>query len=402
MLGPLVESRNKGTLELFRPHRFQVYFMPADEDCYELQQYIIDNYTKICNIFLQQGLLFVYPPLHLFYGLSDSDIAKRVNYYLPWLGTTAAADTFKNSILLKCSLLLGDVRPEMPSVVNKEGRCFTLYPDDPSTFEEQFVRIASAFKTPVGTYVEELDVCQSEIPIDLKLFLDEEAHIEEIEYALARDNDTPKFATTADSDIRYAITGESRADCSISKPMQEVMEKVSCCIREEDELELLFRLLRTKMPDYAIRELFANALKTNEVVSRLVVTKQFKIILPDYNNMEIRMTPKEKALYLLFLRHPEGIPLKLLPDYKRELGMLYRKVAKRDLKQVIEDTIDNMVDVLKGDADVQRSRIKNTINKAFEKQFCQDYSKYYTINGIKGECMKIDLPQDKIVWEVDL
>lgn len=42
-------------------------------------------------------------------------------------------------------------------------------------------------------------------------------------------------------------------------------------------------------------------------LSKLVVTKDLRIFLPDYENMEITMEPLVKAVFLLFLKRPEGI-----------------------------------------------------------------------------------------------
>ena len=41
--------------------------------------------------------------------------------------------------------------------------------------------------------------------------------------------------------------------------------------------------------------------------------------------MEIKMEPLVKAVYLLFLKHPEGIVFKCLPDYRKELAELYKR-----------------------------------------------------------------------------
>ena len=49
-------------------------------------------------------------------------------------------------------------------------------------------------------------------------------------------------------------------------------------------------------------------------------------MLPDYNDMEIKMEPIVKAVYLLFLKHPEGIAFKCLPDYRQELAEIYTKL----------------------------------------------------------------------------
>ena len=50
----------------------------------------------------------------------------------------------------------------------------------------------------------------------------------------------------------------------------------------------------------------------------MVITTDLRVILTDYGNMEIKMEPINKAVFLLFLRHPEGIVFKYLPDYRNE------------------------------------------------------------------------------------
>ena len=51
---------------------------------------------------------------------------------------------------------------------------------------------------------------------------------------------------------------------------------------------------------------------SDDRLSRIVITKDYRIVLPDYQNMEIKMEPIVKAVYLLFLKHPEGIYLQML------------------------------------------------------------------------------------------
>ena len=61
-------------------------------------------------------------------------------------------------------------------------------------------------------------------------------------------------------------------------------------------------------------------------LSRLLITKDYRILLPDYQNKEIFMTPLPKAVFLLFLKHPECIAFKCLPDYQTELMDIYKHI----------------------------------------------------------------------------
>ena len=58
-------------------------------------------------------------------------------------------------------------------------------------------------------------------------------------------------------------------------------------------------------------------------LSRLLITKDYRFVLVDYEK-EVELQPVHKAVYLLFLAHPEGIEFKRLGDYREELTRYYR------------------------------------------------------------------------------
>lgn len=74
----------------------------------------------------------------------------------------------------------------------------------------------------------------------------------------------------------------------------------------------------------------------------LRVDENFNIILPVHGNIIIEMEPLPKALYLLFLRHPEGIVLKKISDYRAELECIYRSVSRRRNPTVIHRLLDEI------------------------------------------------------------
>lgn len=66
-------------------------------------------------------------------------------------------------------------------------------------------------------------------------------------------------------------------------------------------------------------------------LSPLVITEDYRFLLPNYGNREVQLSPIHKALYLLFLNHPEGIEFKNLVDHREELFALYRKSATESI-----------------------------------------------------------------------
>jgi hypothetical protein len=112
-------------------------------------------------------------------------------------------------------------------------------------------------------------------------------------------------------------------------------------------------------------------------LSRLVVTKDYRIILADYDNREVELTPVHKAVYLLFLAHPEGIEFKKLRDYRDELARYYMATARLMDKEAIMESVDMLVDPLNNSINEKCSRIK----KVFMGMMDEYTASYYIISG---------------------
>lgn len=61
-------------------------------------------------------------------------------------------------------------------------------------------------------------------------------------------------------------------------------------------------------------------------LSRIHITEDAEILLPDYN-LKIVLPPVLKAIYLIFLKHPEGILFRNLADYTEELSAICLKIG---------------------------------------------------------------------------
>ena len=112
-------------------------------------------------------------------------------------------------------------------------------------------------------------------------------------------------------------------------------------------------------------------------LSRLVITEDYRFILADYNNTEVELQPVHKAVYLLFLNHPEGIEFKRLADYREELLGLYMKTARMMDKEKIVESVDKLVNPLDNAINEKCSRIK----KVFLDLMDEYRASYYIISG---------------------
>ena len=130
-------------------------------------------------------------------------------------------------------------------------------------------------------------------------------------------------------------------------------------------------------------------------LSRMVITKDYRILLPDYNDMEIKMEPLVKAVYLLFLKHSEGIMFKYLPDYREELARIYAELRPAGLTDKALQSIEDVTNPLLNSINEKCARIRG----AFVGQFDDYMARSYYIDGLRGEAKKIVLPRNLVVWE---
>ena len=129
------------------------------------------------------------------------------------------------------------------------------------------------------------------------------------------------------------------------------------------------------------------------VLPTLYVAHNGKINLGS-SNIEIKMEPLIKAVYLLFLQHPEGIVFKCLPDYRRELTRTYSDLKPLGLTKKAEQSIEDVTNPLHNSINEKCARIRSIIIKALG----EDIASYYYIKGKRGEEKKIELPRNLVVW----
>jgi len=144
------------------------------------------------------------------------------------------------------------------------------------------------------------------------------------------------------------------------------------------------------------RMLFAQNMKKFSPLSTLRIDKKYKIFLPEFGNIEIKIRPLEKALYFLFLKYPEGIYHSSLSEHRSELYEIYSKISTMGDLLEMRERINDMVNTLNDSASQKMSRIK----RVFEEAIGRDLAKHYYIKGDAGQKKKIDLDRNMIVEEL--
>ncbi len=181
-------------------------------------------------------------------------------------------------------------------------------------------------------------------------------------------------------DIKLKLrTGDICADC-----MSKLKGKLS--FAEIHQALNIMESLRVKM-------LYSQNFKQNVPLSKLVIDERKRIFLPDFGNIEIKLRPLEKTLYLFYLNHPEGIGLSYLRGKREELYEIYTSLSSIGNLQEMKNRIDDMANITSNSAAEKISKIK----AAFANAIGDELAKNYYIQGGNGELKKVLLNRDLLI-----
>ena len=168
------------------------------------------------------------------------------------------------------------------------------------------------------------------------------------------------------------------------------LERNSCSILLDDVKQKIRLLRENGVCESEIASLFY----VERPLPVLIISKDCRIFLGD-DRKELHMEPLVKAVYLLFLKHPEGIIFKDLPDYRHELADIYNKVRPWGLTDRAIRSIEDVTNPLLNSINEKCTRIRG----AFLGEFDDYMAKHYYISGSRGTAKRITLPRDLVVWE---
>ena len=172
------------------------------------------------------------------------------------------------------------------------------------------------------------------------------------------------------------------------------LEQFHCSILL-DEVKEKVRKLKTYGVDDA--EIMA-AMNEEDLFPQLIVTEDYKVVLAGEKPMEVEMEPLVKAVYLLFLSHPEGIVLKCLPDFQKEITELYLLLRPYGLTDRVKKSIIDVTNPTQNSINEKCARIR----KQFASLLPKSVARYYSISGKRGEAKKIDLVRTNVIWKCKL
>ena len=163
--------------------------------------------------------------------------------------------------------------------------------------------------------------------------------------------------------------------------------------KTDEELKQLMEELKKKMgrlKEYGMSEKeILSSLHTDQQLPQLLITRNYRIYLGD-ESREVRLEPLIKSVYLLFLKHPEGIIFKDLPE-----ALIYNKVRPWGLTDRALKSIEDVTNPMLNSINEKCARIR----KVFVTMLDSNVAEQYYIKGARGKAKKIALPRELVAWE---
>ena len=168
--------------------------------------------------------------------------------------------------------------------------------------------------------------------------------------------------------------------------------------KTDEELKQLMEELKKKLrrlKEYGMSEKeILSSLHTDQQLPQLIITRNYRIFLGD-EHREVHLEPLVKSVYLLFLKHPEGIIFKDLPDYRKELALIYNKVRPWGLTDRALKSIEDVTNPMLNSINEKCARIRRT----FVSMLDSSVAEQYYIKGERGKAKKITLSSELVAWE---
>jgi len=175
-----------------------------------------------------------------------------------------------------------------------------------------------------------------------------------------------------------------------------IQEEENCEVKKlEQERKRALERIKRDIVNYIAhyhddpKDLIAELLRGKVVVGqpgRVLVNGDLKIVLPEYDEMEIQMPAMCRTLYILFLKQRKqgdgGIVLKNMDQYHDEIIDIYSMVKPGANEYRVKQSVDNLCDPFGESLNQMISRINRCIKNVITDK---ELAKQYTITGSKGE-----------------
>ena len=139
----------------------------------------------------------------------------------------------------------------------------------------------------------------------------------------------------------------------------------------------------------------ASTITTDLDPVHLYIDKQFTIRMGTDKGPVLNLRPLVKTLFILFLRHPEGIRFGDLRDYRDEMLDLYMGISGRNDRAELERSIDRLIDPKDNSIHEKAANLAAALARYFRPESLPAYK----LSGKAGAPKRISLDRNLVEWE---
>lgn len=360
------------------PSDYVIYF--EKEQNKQLSLYVRKNYINLKTRFNSINLNFIYLPL---VEVSSKDVEEFISYYFPQLNyyqiPKQAAKLYSEKAIKQAVATAADGINEL---LNNEKFV-------PSKIESTELLSLINYSGKINSGLLFFNQNQGVIGIsdffnsnlNFDLFFDEAFFYlkpEEEDYCLSQDADLS-------IDISFLPSYSEELDEDAKEVIKDLENRLAE-LKDSGQLLFLIPILKDLLQKQSQKIDFHS-------ISKMEIDYQNKIHLP-YFKKEVELSHLTKTIYFLFLKHPEGINLKELSKYKKELLTIYTSISNQLNYDKMAKSIDDVINLETKAIYTHLSRIKSAFYKIMDKPFAQ----YYMISGSGEEDRKVLFNTLSITW----
>ena len=375
----LLFGKKKKESSFILPQRAYIYYLISG------RKFVMNNvqYDNIREIIEGEGYELFYMP-----GILPSLSKDVMKYNFPGVKIDFTQEDFSKSVADQLNINLGD-----------DCACLVWYNDDLGIFEH--TEPQDSFEALHEQVYIKFNAVLGSIDSDYSFSVGSVDAAEEIcDYCqnLSMEEIEPSSCQRQSRENKSFWRSRIPVERNLYDLCDDIDDEVESAPISSPELDLLAQEAKEAIDKLLLSGFSAEVIKgwldQKVKLSRIRITKRNKILLVDYD-IEVKMGPLPKTVFLFFLRHPEGMRFVDLQDYKQEIYDIYSRLAVSDDLDKIKRSVDLLTDPFDNSINEKCTMIKY----AFQKVVKDDIASNYYVSGKQGHVMKIPLDRTLVEWE---
>ncbi|MEI6554233.1 MAG: hypothetical protein WCL70_01440 [Paludibacter sp.] len=350
------------------------------EDSYnpELNNFIQSNFNQIVEYYTAKEIDFCYLP----YLLQNKKYKEIVNYNRPYLpkvvDENSITEIYNRIITQQTKPIKGGCLALFNENYGDKGALLCFPVAENKDIIEQFHKFANSI---YEVFNDEKELKKSnEVNFKITPGKPNKENTNVFAESIVEEESKPY-----DSGICFHIVRENDADAEFDEQ----------AFKLADEIREKIRQLKESGSLGLIGDILDEIQGATKKLSTVFITNDYRIFLKDYNMKEVEMAPLPKSVFILFLRHPEGILFKQLSNYHDELLSIYRNITVHENIDRVMESIRALTDPLNDSINEKCSRIR----AAFLEVIADNLAQHYYVTGKRGEPKKIILDRSLVEFQ---